>query len=329
MQLDPTLIPTLDTAYRPIQGWTVQAAPAGGFSYSHHDPAPETVKLGKEFSYAYPTWTGIGLARTSGTAPKLRFEPADYRAQFGLFPELLYPTSLAESGANFLVINCWDAAAFTAGFAQLAAHTQDDLLPMFETLATRLPAEFATWFPELRMVSGRLAYVKGDRYKPVGDLVPPRDGAPFKNYYCGDFMGFFNPDRRRTDHAELHATARWVEWSRRSAAMRAVQVEASIANLADSVKVLHRALRQQAPAAFPNGVDGMRCDWLAGAVAVPHLSPGKVGLAVEALQKLDPLEALRTIEYGPGDREETVIAGVRARPILATLHFDLATMQPR
>lgn len=324
MNLDSTLVPTLDIAHKPLPGWAVTG---GDFQYAYQDG--DSVALGSAFEYAYGAWTAVGLARTAKSTPRLGFEPSDYRQSLGLFPELIYPTSRAESGANFLVINCWDAAAFTAGFAQLAAHTDDDLLPLFETLATRLPAEFTQWFPELRMVDGRLSYVTQDRYKPIGDAVAPRDGAPYADYYRGDFMGFFNPDRRKVDKAELHASARWIEWSRRSAAMRTIQVEISIENMKDSVHLLDKELRKAPSARFPDGVDKMRCDWLAAAIAVPHLKPSRVDLAAATLQAADPLEAFRRIEYGPGDREETVVRGVRARPILATLKFNRATMQPQ
>ena len=69
----------------------------------------------------------------------------------------------------------------------------------------------------------------------------------------------------------------------------------------------------------------MRCDHLAAALAVPHLSPAKISKAVWALNQSDVLSAFANMEYGPGDREKSVVEGVKDRGArLSGLKYNLS-----
>ncbi|HET7717825.1 MAG TPA: hypothetical protein VFK86_19530, partial [Bauldia sp.] len=253
----------------------------------------------------------------------------------GLWPELIFPTAWAESNASFTVINAWDRAAMTFGFIQLAAHTGDDFLPFFRRLFVELRTEARQWYPELDVVDGRLCFVRGGEYRTLENTVPPPDGGYSAAYYHGDLMAFFNPDRYhktnpRPDPEELHSAGRWLAWTLTSPRMRELQVAASIDNMKSSLMRLHQkmlatpAVRQK----YPNGVDGMRCDLLAVAIAVPHLSESKIPVVLEALLTSNPIESIRTSGYGPGGRAQNVHDGMKQRPILRDLVYDLGSQAP-
>lgn len=320
----------LDTSHKPVPGWEIsETSGASRQFWLTYQGLSSPLKLGYAFTYADENPDTRGLARTSTHQPVLAFEPQDWRNDFGLWPELIYPTSWAESNANFLVVNAWDVAAITFGFIQLAAHTADDLIPFFKRLIRNLPEETRQWFPELALVDGALCYRKDGQIKMLENARRPTDGARSASYYRGDFMEFFNPNRRMVDKEELHAAARWIEWTRRSVAMRREQVASSIENMKSSLAILHRELKRSGSSRYPEGVDGMRCDHLAAAIAVPHLSEAKVGKAVSALHAPDVLEAFRTLEYGPGERESNVVKGVRARGTrLSSLRYSLGAGAP-
>ncbi|MEL6465281.1 MAG: hypothetical protein AAFQ58_09960 [Pseudomonadota bacterium] len=229
-------------------------------------------------------------------------------------------------------MNFWDRAGFTPGFIQLAAHTKDDLLPLFERLISEIPEETAKFFPELSLVEGRLAFLAGSQFRFLDVSDPAENSLPVDtDVERGLFMGFFNHDRTRldVDKEEQHAAARWLVWSLTSAEMRRIQVASSIENMQQSLDKLHKLLRQTAQRKYPNGVDGMRCDHLAAALAVPHLAPAKTYLAVGALKKNNVLRAFERLEYGPGKREKNVVHAVRLRGAkLSQLAFDLGSGHP-
>lgn len=335
---NPTLRIALDTEHRPLPGWKVRARPAdaqGRPSWEVvHDGQAAPLFLGFFRDYAgYGTPHTRGLARTASAPDSLPFDPVDW-TEVGAWAELLFPTAWAESNANFCVLNAWDRAAMTFGFIQLAAHTGEDLLPLFRRLVVELPGETRQWFPELGVVGGKLCFMKEGRYRSLEEPSAAWDGGFSANYYRGDLMGFFNPDRyhqsKPADPEELHAGARWLAWTILSRPMRAVQVRASVANLKDSVHKLHRAILA-APSLkteYPKGVDGMRCDLLAVAAAALHLADKHAATIVAALATKNPIETIRTSGYGPGGRAQNVHHGMTKRPVLKTLFYDLASQQP-
>lgn len=336
---DPDLRIALDTGHKPVAGWSINELAVDGQGRKRWEVArtgSPPVYLGFFLDYTgYGPPNTRGLARTAAATGGLAFEPGDWTA-FGQWPELLYPTAWAESNASFTVINAWDRAAMTFGFIQLAAHTADDFLPFFRKLVVSLPNEAKTWFPELGVIDGKLCFIKNDKYRSLEVKGPPPDGGYSADYYHGDLMGFFNPDRYHKndgliDPEELHAAARWLVWSLTSAPMRKLQVEASIENLKSSVKLLHQKMRADTAvlAKYPNGVDGMACDLLSVAIAAPHLGDTHVRTVIAALKTDDPIEAIRKSNYGPGGRSENVHKGMVKRPALKTLTYDLANHSPK
>ena len=79
---------------------------------------------------------------------------------------------------------------------------------------------------------------------------------------------------------------------------------------------------------YPGGVDGMRCDLLSVAIAVPHVSEAKIPVVLDALLTSDPIESIRNSDYGPGDRAQNVHDGMKQRPILRDLVYDLGSQKP-
>ena len=332
---DPNLKVALDTSHDPLPGWNVRKRPNKDQWDVRYDGA-DSIYLGYFFEYdGYSTGPTRGLARTSSHKPMLRYDPKDW-TEFGYWPELIYPTAWAESNANFAVINAWDRAAMTFGFIQLAAHTGDDFLPFFRRLITELPSEARKWFPELLVIDNKLCFVKGTSYQSLENARPPTDGGYSRSYYHGDLMAFFNPDRFhntdfKPDSEELHAAARWLVFTMSSEKMRRLQVLGSIENLKSSLSKLHKAILEdrKVKLKYPRGVDGMKCDLLSMAIAAPHLGEGHIPTILTALLENDPIEAIRTSGYGPGGRAQNSFDGMKKRPILKNLVYDLASDQPR
>ena len=134
---DPNLNIALDTGYKPLAGWQVRKQQGASRWDVLYDASPSPIFLGRFFEYSgYPEGKTRGLARKTADQPRIVYDPADW-AEFGKWPELIYPTAWAESTGCFTVINAWDRAAMTFGFIQLAAHTGDDFLPFFRRLFVR------------------------------------------------------------------------------------------------------------------------------------------------------------------------------------------------
>jgi len=336
---DTALDVAMDVTHAPLPGWRIiEDTPGRRWSVTW-DAAAEPVALGSWFEYTHNSDNATrgptrGLARTARTKPGLVFKPEDWAA-FGDWPELIYPLAAGESSGSFTVVNCWDRAAITFGFTQLAAHTGDDLLPFFLQLADELPDDFWHWFPELEVRGGRLAFRRGARFRYLDLASKATDGGYTADYYHGQMMRFFNPDRYHrggaaADLAELHATARWVVWTLQSEAMRKLQVAGAIRNFRQSLDRLHAAILAHPATAkkHPRGTEGMRCDVLSVAVAALHLGDTHRTMVLSALRSVDPSEAIRASGYGPGNRAETIHKAMKARPRLAGLIYDRAKGEP-
>jgi peptidoglycan hydrolase-like protein with peptidoglycan-binding domain len=332
---NPKLKIALDPTYKPFKEWAIKKqANVERWDVTIEGQA-NPIYLGYFFAYnGYPEGPTRGLARTRTAQPNVLFEPAEWM-KFGYWPELLYPTAWAESNACYTVINAWDRAAMTFGFIQLAAHTGDDFLPFFRRLFDELPQEAKHWFPELGVVNGQLCFIEGNEYKSLENKVPAHDGGFSAGYYHGDLMAFFNPDRyhakdKKPDLEELHAAGRWLAWTFASAAMRELQVDASIVNVKGSLMKLHQRMLANSAVKkkYPHGVDGMACDLLSVAVAAPHLSDGHIPMVLNALLTNDPIETIRKSNYGPGGRSQNVHDGMKQRKILKGLVYDLSLQKP-
>lgn len=338
LEQDASLPIALDTAHAPLPGWKIADGPAdanGNATWTFSFDGQEPLYLGRFMQYnGYTTGPTRGLSRGASAKPGIAFEPGDW-TEFGRWPELLFPTAVAESNAQFCVVNAWDRAAITLGFIQLAAHTGEDLLPSFRLLWREIPDEAARWFPELQIVDGMLSFVKGNKYRSLERQSKPVDGGYAAHYYHGDLMAFFNPDRyhngsKPIDPAELHASARWVAWTLTSPKMRRLQVLSAIDNMKLSVNILHKAMQTDATvrAKYPAGVDGMRCDLLSVGLSLIHLGDGNRSKVISALKTRDPIETLRTLSYSPPGRAQNVHLGMMKRPILKQLRYDLKNHMP-
>jgi hypothetical protein len=322
------LVPRINVNHSPRPGWSVKRKSSSRIYVVNYTGLLTEISIGSRISYVYKDGTNtIGLGRSTSVLPKLKYEPTDWSALFGGWAEVIYPTALAESGSNFLVINAWDKAGLTLGFIQLAAHTNDDLILFFKRLVLELPVEMGTWFPEIGVENDRVVYKVGNDFRYLDVQSPPIDGIAAANYYRSLFMHFFNPNRRAIDAEELQAAGRWIAWTLESADMRRIQVAHSIENMKDSAKKLHKAILANAATRtkFPQGIDGMRGDIFAAAIAVPHLSPTQMPVAIQCLAANDILDAFAASGYGPGTRARTVVSGVRARGVaLSRLRYDMA-----
>src|SRR5512146_2408539 len=86
----------------------------------------------------------------SSKIERLNYAAADFDAQHGFWATLIEPTAICE-GLNFLTLNTYDAAAFTFGFGQFAAHVPNgDFVKYFRALLG-LP-NAADYFPHVGLV---------------------------------------------------------------------------------------------------------------------------------------------------------------------------------
>ena len=239
---------------------------AGGPPISKLAGKPKPVFLGwdfYDFSKRFRRWTGErGLSRQYVIAkefggieaeplevPPFHIDPASPRADLQRF---LMPVVAAEGSGDYLVIDSFDRAGMTVGFAQMAAHTPDDLIELMkrllrdETLRGDAYADPRRWFPELGLTAGgKLGYRTGrdskaalasleecTRHRNSNEGFRPPPGCP---YYREDFVRFCNPNLKVIDDAELHFAARWMMWSL-SPKMRAAQLAPSVDNVIRSLR---------------------------------------------------------------------------------------------
>ncbi len=322
---DVRLVPKIDISHAPVSGWRIDEQDLE----LYHDGTAESVDLGFVRSNYGNGYSGI--QRDYRARQRLRYSPADWSDVVGGWSYLMFPTAAAESAFDFLVVNCYDSAAFTCGFIQLAAHTDNDLLPFVKILLEELPGETSTWFPELRLIDGRVSYSSENRYIYLDEWARPLDDGQYtRNWMVGRFMHFLNPNRTAFDREELHSVARWVEWSTTSHEMRKLQVINSKKNMIASVEKLHLELLQRSQSRFPNGVDGMRCDLLAAAIPIPHRTESLTSGAVDALLSSDPLRNLFSFSYRDGTgRSSSVKWGFQmVREELASMTYDYGSHSP-
>jgi hypothetical protein len=221
----------------------------------------------------------------------------------------------AEGAGDYLVIDAFDRAGMTVGFAQMAAHTPDDLIEMVkhllrdETLKSDPYANPERWFPELAVTTdGRLSY-RASR-EPDALLSSLEECTKYRSanegfhrppswaYYREDFVRFCNPDLRVIDEAELHFAARWLMWSL-SPKMRAAQLEPSLANVVRSLRKVEA------------GRSTIRADIAAIAAVVLYWNDG-VDYCKNVLKLLaqpEPVAAFFNLESREGDPKASVCDG--------------------
>ena len=208
----------------------------------------------------------------------------DYTQDVEHWGVLLEVTGACESQNYFSLINTYDRAKFTFGFYQLAAHTpRDNLILLFRQLA-RLQ-RFNDYFPDLRMVNGKLSRVDDD--DSMTDLEEEISTGPKGSAQLQMFMNYLNPDRQLIDRQEVLQAARLIHWSEHDPEMRRAQVVVS----ADILQ------NKMARRYHPNlGLDG-RSDIVCAIVAdIFHQGRAKYSEVKPILAAANPTEALLTLK---------------------------------
>lgn len=166
--------------------------------------------LGKKTRYG--SRFGVFLPANEYYGP--RFAARDYEPVYDHWATILEVIGSNESKNYFNVINTYDGAAFTFGFFQLAAHTANDNLVLY--LRAMLDTEEGrAYFPELRMIGGRIHRVHDDGAELNIESPPSR------------LMAYLNPDSTKVDDQELLHIARFIHGSNSSQRLRDIQVEVS------------------------------------------------------------------------------------------------------
>ncbi|HYE45291.1 MAG TPA: hypothetical protein VEA44_05905 [Caulobacter sp.] len=239
-----------------------------------------------------PAKTFWGLYMPAGDYYGPVYKGDDYVAGLGHWAYLLEATGHCESGNRFNLFNTYDRAKFTFGFYQLAAHTpRDNLILLFRALMAS--PEMAAYFPELKMVNGRLCRV--DAVNGATDLE-----FEFQNgdeIQLAHFMNYLNPNRKLIDTQEILMAARLVHWANTSAEHRRIQVQVA-------ADILQRKMTQRYQPWF--NLDG-KSDIVCLIIAdILHQGRGGKQLIKAALASAKPVDALS--EIGKAKYPERVTA---------------------
>lgn len=248
----------------------------------------------------------IGLYNIFGGSKiqKLNYAAADFNDTLGFWADFIEPTAACE-GRNFLTLNSYDAAAFTFGFAQFAAHVPNgDFVKYFRQLLG-LP-QAPDYFPHLAVVGGRICSTDNGT-KP---LESDNSTAPL--------MAYLNPDLSEVQDAEVIAAAKLIHWTSNVAAARSAQVS----EMADTFKSFMRRADTRV------GIDKRPADQCC--VIADILHHGRGGkmtwpLVADALASSKPFNSLIAIGAPKWEsRKQTLKAEIRKRPAFATLKWSRA-----
>jgi hypothetical protein len=215
------------------------------------------------------------------------YKPADYRDRFGFWADFIYPTALCESSGFFQRLNTYDAARFTFGFFQHAAHTPNDNFTLLLRQLLGLPLA-AAYFPELTL--------HNDAIHRVTDSGLERLET---DHSTEGLMRYFNPSRDVVDEREVINAAKCIHWSLHDPAHRDLQVAFTIAQQRQKMAQYGRLYRL-------NGVVDTVCLVVAD---IRHQGRAKSRHIIEALESHDTLDNL--LEIG-ADRFQERIRTLRA-----------------
>jgi hypothetical protein len=229
------------------------------------------------------------------------YRPADYRGHFGFWADFIYPTALCESKAYFQRLNTYDAARFTFGFFQLAAHTPNDNFVLFLRQLLDLPLA-AAYFPELTLHNGAVHRLTE---QGLVRLETPDSTAAL--------MAYFNPSRDIADEREVINAAKFIHWSLNDPMHRDLQVTFTISQQKKRLAQYNRLYH----------LDGV-VDTVCLVVAdIRHQGRAKSRHIIEALDSHDALgellqigedrfpERIRTLRSALGTGAEEGTLGVR------------------
>lgn len=245
----------------------------------------------------------IGLSRRSDA---VIYDRTRYAESFGLWAHFIWPSAMAESAGQEIVINAWDRAQFTWGFYQLAAHTPDDNLVLLMRRLTALPSA-ATFFPELGLdAEGRLT-----RRLDSGEVVSLEEvtEVPLGNgteKQIVDFMNYLNPSSRRFEEAEAVTSAKFIAWAAEDPDMLKTTLDVSIGIMKDKIRRWSGSL----------GLLGKEPELAIWVSDIVHQGRGKKQLLEAAMAQPDfesRLDALSRIDrFGSfAERRTTVKAAVK------------------
>jgi hypothetical protein len=193
-----------EAATAPVTPVTVQTRRDGKKWWARVDADPEFV-VGQEFKLG----SRLGLFNSADPVGPF-YRGTDWENDFGLRARLLEPTAKAESEGNFVALNTWDAARFTFGFVQFAAHTPNEnfVVVLRRLLALPLAAQY---FPDLSLIGGHI------HHATLGPLESTGSTAALQR--------FFNPDPAVIDAgSEVAHAARLMHWTRADPGARGAQV---------------------------------------------------------------------------------------------------------
>ena len=243
----------------------------------------------------------IGLYNIFGGSKleKLNYAAADFNATLGFWADFIEPTAICE-GRNFLTLNSYDAAAFTFGFGQFAAHVANgDFVKYFRKMLG-LP-QASDYFPHLGLVNGRIcATDTGPTPKP---LESDDSTAPL--------MKYLNPDLDDVQDAEVIAAAKLIHWTSNVVAARTAQVS----EMADTFKSFMTRAETRV------GINGRTADQCC--VIADILHHGRGGkmtwpLIADALASSKPFDSLIAIGAPKWEsRKQTLKTEIKKRPAFA------------
>jgi hypothetical protein len=247
-----------------------------------------------------------GLMNTSDTSGT-PYQPAEYRGRFGFWADFIYPTALCESQGYYQRLNTYDAARFTFGFFQHAAHTPNDNFILLLRQLLTLPLA-ATYFPELTLHQEAVHRITD---QGLVRLETPSSTEPL--------MQYLNPSRDLVDEREVIHAAKLVHWSLHDPAHRDVQVAFSIAQQ-------KKKMAQYDQRYHLDGVVDTVCLVVAD---IRHQGRAKSNHIIEALASQDALGNLLQIgEDGFAERIKTLRSAITtgvAEGMLGKRRYDAAT----
>jgi hypothetical protein len=229
------------------------------------------------------------------------YNPADYRGRFGFWADFIYPTTLCESRGYFQRLNTYDAARFTFGFFQHAAHTPNDNFVLLLRQLLELPLA-AAYFPELTLHNGAI-------HKVTDQGMVRLETADSTEA----LMAYLNPSRDVVDEREVINAAKFIHWSLHDLAHRDLQVAFTISQQKKKLAQYNRLYHLE-------GVVDIICLVVAD---IRHHGRAKSRHIIEALESHDALgnllqlgedrflERIKTLRSAIEASEEEGVLGMR------------------
>lgn len=272
---------------------------------------PDWFYVGRETKDDRKKYYGIYQKTNEYYGPK--FDAADYVDTLGHWAYLLHATAYCESKNFFNLPNTYDRAKFTFGFYQLAAHTpKDNLILLFRRL-TELE-QSGQYFPELKMIDGKLHRVKQDGSSTnLEEAMPtgPRNASQLQL-----FMNYLNPNRKPIEEQEVLQIARLMHWTVNDPAFRQLQVAVSINILQRKMSQIYNGWYQL------HGKSDTLCTLIADIHHQGRASRVKVAAALGSRQPEDALIDINPTYAGRATALREIIGELKADGKLGQKKYD-------